>query len=202
MTDMLEAMRDALKLHWRLFLLQGVAMIILGVLALAAPALATIVVDVYVGWLFLIAGIVGLVAIFSARNIPAFLWNLLTAALSLGVGVLLIWKPVEGALSLTILLIAFFITESVFQLVTSIAYRELLPDTWGWMLVSGISDLALALIITLAWPISAIWAIGLIVGVNLITSGWAIVMVAFAGRKFAETLKQSFGGSPAAAARH
>jgi len=199
--DMRHAVKDALKLHWRLFLFQGVIMIILGILAIVAPVVATVVVDLFVGWLFLISGVAGLIAIFSAHDIPAFLWTLVTAALSLAVGVLLIWRPAAGEMSLTLLLIAFFVAEGVFQIVTSVAYRDIMAGTWGWMLASGISDLALAVIIIIGWPISAAWAIGVIVGVNLITSGWGIVMVAVAGRKFAQELEQALGG-PAAAARH
>jgi uncharacterized membrane protein HdeD (DUF308 family) len=184
-TDMQRAIRQALGAHWRLFLFQGAIMIILGALAFAAPAAATIAVDIYIGWLFLISGIVGLVAMFSAKDIPAFLWSLVTAALSVSVGVLLVWKPVEGALTLTIVLTAFFVVEGVFQIVTSIAYRDVMGGSWGWMLVSGISDLALAAIIILGWPMTAGWALGLLVGINLITSGWAIVMTALAGRNVA-----------------
>jgi uncharacterized membrane protein HdeD (DUF308 family) len=146
---------------------------------------ATIAVDYYIGWLFLISGIVGLIAMFSADDIPAFLWSLITAALSVTVGVLLIWKPVEGAVSLTLVLTAFFIAEGVFQIVASIAYRAVMPGSWGWMLISGIADLALAALIIYGWPTTAGWVLGLFVGINLITSGWAIVMIAFAGRELA-----------------
>lgn len=198
---MQHSIRDALKLHWRLFMFQGVIMIILGILAIAAPPVATLVVDLYIGWLFLISGVVGLVAMFSVRDIPAFLWTLVTAALSLALGVLLIWKPAAGALSLTVLLTAFFIAEGVFQTVTSIAYREVMADSWSWLLVSGLSDLALAAIIIVGWPMSVAWAIGVIVGVNLLTSGWAIVMMANAGRKLVKAVDQALG-KPAAAARH
>jgi len=93
-------------------------MIVLGVLAVAVPVAATIAVDIYIGWLLLISGIVGLVAMFSTKDIPAFLWSLITAALSLAVGGLLIWNPIAGVLSLTILLTAFFIAEGVFQIAT------------------------------------------------------------------------------------
>jgi uncharacterized membrane protein HdeD (DUF308 family) len=200
-SDMQRAVSDALTAHWKLFLFQGVIMIILGVVAMAAPVAATMVVDIYIGWVFLISGVVGLVAMFSARDIPAFLWTLVTAALSVAIGVMLIWKPVEGALSLTIVLTAFFIAEGVFQIVTSIAYRDVIGNSWGWMLVSGISDLALAAIIIIGWPVTAAWAIGLLVGINLITSGWAIVMMAVAGRKVGQALGQAVGAT-SAAARH
>jgi uncharacterized membrane protein HdeD (DUF308 family) len=191
---MQHAIEAAMGTHWKLFLFQGIVMLILGVLAVAAPVLATIAVDIYLGWLFLLSGIVGLVAMFSAKDIPAFLWSLVTAALSVAAGVLLIWKPAEGALSLTMVLIALFIAEGIFQSVTSVAYRHVSGASWGWMLASGIADLALAAIIILGWPASAAWTVGLLVGINLITSGWAVVMVALAGRGVAQNL-----AAPAAA---
>ncbi len=187
-SEMQDALKDALKTHWKLFLFQGVVMVILGILAVAWPAVATLAVDIYVGWLFLISGTVGLVAMFSARDVPAFFWTLLTAALAMAVGVLLIWKPAEGAESLTIVLTAFFIAEGVFQIAGSFAYRDAMPGSWGWMFVSGISDLALAGLLVLYWPVSAAWALGLLVGVNLITSGVAIVVTAIEARNLVQTL--------------
>ncbi len=107
------------------------------------------------------------------------------------VGALLLLKPDQGALSLTILLIAFFIVEAVFQIVRSIDYRDAIGGSWGWILVSGICDLVLAAIIMFGWPITGGWALGFLVGMNLITSGGAIVMAALAGRDFAETIGAS-----------
>jgi uncharacterized membrane protein HdeD (DUF308 family) len=176
------AVKDTVRLHWQLFLAQGVIMLILGVLAVIWPQISTIAVDVYVGWLFLLSGIVGLASMFLAQNVQAFLWMLLTAALSLFVGIVLLWHPVEGAASLTLVLIAFFIVEGVFQIVASLSYRDIFPSQWGWMLASGIVDLILAALIIKGWPSTATWALGLIVGINLITSGAAIVMVALAGK--------------------
>lgn len=191
LTEMQDALKDALKTHWKLFLFQGVVMVILGILAVAWPAVATIAVDLYVGWLFLISGLVELVAMFSARDVPAFFWTLLTAALAIAAGVLLIWKPMEGALSLTIVLTAFFFAEGIFQIVGSFSYRDVIPGSWGWMLASGISDLILAGLLLVYWPVSAAWALGLIVGINLITSGVAIVTTAFEARNIAQTLVRS-----------
>ena len=181
-TSMPSAVRDVLRAHWKLFLFQGVVMIILGIIAVAMPAAATVAIDIYVGWLFLLSGIVGLVAMFSAGNVSTFLWTLVTALLSVVVGVMLIWQPVAGAFSLTLVLTAFFIAEGIFQTVSSFSYRDVIPSSWGWMLASGISDLLLAGIIIWAWPTSAQWVLGLVVGVNLVTSGAAVVMMAIAGR--------------------
>ncbi len=131
LSDMQRSIREALRVHWQLFLFQGVAMVILGVIAIIWPVITTFAVDIYVGWLLLISGIVGLIALFAAEDVPAFLWTLLTAALSLIAGVLLLWKPVEGAVSLTLVLTAFFIAEGIFQIAASISYRKAIPDSVG-----------------------------------------------------------------------
>jgi uncharacterized membrane protein HdeD (DUF308 family) len=180
--DMQRAVRDALHAHWVLFLTQGVIMVILGIVALVAPTVATIAVDIFVGWLFLISGLFGLATLFSVRTVPAFIWTLITVALSVVVGAMLIWKPAEGVFSLTLVLTAFFIVEGIFQIVASFTSRDAIPGSWGWMLASGLADLVLAAIIVAGWPLSAGWVLGLLVGINLITSGLAVVMAAIAGR--------------------
>jgi uncharacterized membrane protein HdeD (DUF308 family) len=190
-SDMQHAVRDTVRHHWQLFLTQGVIMTILGVLAVIWPQISTVAVDVYVGWLFLLSGVVGLATMFLAQDVQAFLWLLLTAALSLFVGIALLWHPVEGAVSLTLVLIAFFIVEGIFQIVASLSYRDVFPGQWGWMLASGIVDLILAALIIKGWPSTAAWALGLIVGINLVTSGAAIVMVALAGKNLVQTVAKA-----------
>lgn len=190
--DIQSSVRDAVRLHWRFFLAQGVIMTVLGVLAVIWPQLSTVAIDVYVGWFFLLSGVVGLITMFFAPSASAFFWSLFTAALSLFVGILLLWHPVEGVISLTLVLIAFFIAEGVFQIAASLNYRDAFPDSWGWMLASGIADLILAGLIVSGWPGTASWSLGLIVGVNLISSGVAITMVAIAGRRLVRTAEKAF----------
>jgi len=189
-SEMQNAMKNALRAHWGLFLFQGVVMVVLGILAIAWPAMASVAVDIYIGWLFLISGLIGLIAMFAAPNVPAFLWTLLTAALSTAVGVMLLWKPEQGAVSLTIVLTAFFVVEGIFQIVASFTYRDVVPGSWGWMLMSGICDLILAAIIVFAWPTSAVWTLGLLAGISLLTSGIAIVVTAIEARSFARDFER------------
>jgi uncharacterized membrane protein HdeD (DUF308 family) len=188
LSNMERAVEEAVGAHWRLFMFQGIVMIMLGIAAVVVPIAATLAVDLFIGWLFLFGGIAGLAALFSARDIPAFLWGLVTAALNIVVGGLLLWKPLTGAISLTFVLTAFFVVEGTFQIVTSVAYRNLLRGSWGWMLVSGIADLLLVVVIISGWPTTAAWTLGLIVGINLISSGWAIVTAALAGREVAQKI--------------
>jgi uncharacterized membrane protein HdeD (DUF308 family) len=190
LSDFQNAVRTALRENWKWFVFQGIVMLILGCLAVAEPVIASVAVDIYIGWLFMFSGVLGLVAMFSARDASAFFWMLLTSALSLAVGILLIWKPDEGTVSLTLVLTAFFIAEGVFQAGASISYRDVLPDSWRWQLASGIADIVLAGLIIYFWPQSASWTLGLIVGVNLITTGLAILMTAIEVSKVGKSLKQ------------
>jgi uncharacterized membrane protein HdeD (DUF308 family) len=183
-----DSLKEAISKHWRLLVAHGAIITLLGLLAIAAPMVATLAVELFIGWLFLISGIVGLIAVFSMRDISAFVWSLITAALSTFIGVLMVWHPAAGAFSLTIVLTAFFFAEGIFQTAAALGYRHVLAGSWGFMLLSGITDIALALIIVFGLPMSATWTLGILVGINLITSGYAILTIAFVGRRMAKEL--------------
>jgi uncharacterized membrane protein HdeD (DUF308 family) len=188
LNELQRAVRDTLHAHWAMFLSQGVIMVILGAAAFAAPTLAAIAVDIFVGWLFLTSGVVGLVALLSVRGVPALIWTLISAVLSVVVGALLIWRPVQGAFSLTLVLTTFFIVEGIFHIVASVTYRSVMPGSWNWMVASGVANLALAAVIIAGWPLSAGLFLGLLVGVNLITSGLALIMAAITTRNVVEPI--------------
>ena len=179
------AVAGALHEHWVLFLVEGIVLLILGALAVLLPPIATLAVTFLFGWLFLISGIVGLVTTFWMRNAPGFWWSLLSAVLGIVVGALLLARPLGGALSLTLVLIAFFIVEGAASIMFALDHRRELSGQWGWMLVSGIIDLALAMMIFAGLPSTAAWAVGLLVGINMIFGGAALVAMALHARKAA-----------------
>jgi len=181
-SDMQHAVRDTMRLHWQLFLVQGTIMLILGALDIIwiLPQISTLAIDIYVGRLFLLNGSVGILAMFLTRDVQTFVWMLLTAAPSFFLGIMLVWHPGEGAASLTVLLTAFFVAEGVVRIVASLSYQDVFSNQWGWVLASGITDMILAGIIISGWPDTATWALGLSVGVNLLMSGAAITMVTLA----------------------
>jgi uncharacterized membrane protein HdeD (DUF308 family) len=181
--DQEHAIAESIRSYWGLLLAQGIVMMLLGVAAVIWPQISTLAVGIYAGWMFLFSGVTGLVLMFMAPNVGAFLWSLLTSALSLLVGVVLLWHPVEGAVSLTLMLVAFFLVEGIFQIAGAFRNRQTLPESWGWLLMSGIADLVLAALIIQGWPATAVWTLGLFVGLNLISSGLALAMVAAASRK-------------------
>jgi uncharacterized membrane protein HdeD (DUF308 family) len=195
LNDMHRGFKQALSAHWRMLMFQGGVLVVMGILAIGMPMVATIAVDIFFGWLFLISGIAGLVTIFRAADVMAFLWSIVTAALSLALGVFLIWRPIEGVYSLTLALTGFFLAEGVFQIVASIAYRKVIETAWYWLLASGVCDLILVAIIIAGWPLSAAWTLGLLAGFSLLTSGAAIVMTAFAARDMAGTIGAPVGAT-------
>jgi uncharacterized membrane protein HdeD (DUF308 family) len=179
------AVEGALHRHWVLFLVEGIVLLILGALAVLVPPIATLAVTILFGWLFFISGIVGLITTFWMRNAPGFWWSLVSAVLAIVVGLLLLVKPLGGALSLTLLLIAFFIVEGAASIMFALDHRRELSGQWGWMLVSGIIDLALAMMIFAGLPSTAAWAVGLLVGINLIFGGAAMIAMALHARRAA-----------------
>jgi uncharacterized membrane protein HdeD (DUF308 family) len=177
---------EALSRNWGWLLAFGILMIILGVIAIGAPVVATIAVQIMLGWLLVIGGIAEGIHAFMAQGWRGFLLELLSAILYLVVGVLLLVNPLGGALALTVLLAAFLIVEGIFKVVMAMRVRD--HRGWGWLLASGILSLILGVLIWAQWPASGLWVIGLLVGIQLLFTGWALVMLAIAARAHRQTM--------------
>jgi uncharacterized membrane protein HdeD (DUF308 family) len=177
-----QALSQAVREHWKLFLVEGIVLVILGVLAIAVPQLASIAATIMIGWLFLISGVAGLITTFGARHAPGFWWSLLSAVLGIAAGVVLLGWPLSGVLTLTLLLIVFFIIEGVLSIMYALEHKRELTGQWGWMLVSGIIDLVLAAMIWAGLPSTAAWALGLLVGINMLFGGASMIAMAMHAR--------------------
>jgi uncharacterized membrane protein HdeD (DUF308 family) len=176
------AVANALHAHWLLFLIEGVVLVVLGVTAIGLPPLATLAATIIIGWLFLLSGVMGLVTTFWMRNAPGFWWSLISGLLGVVVGTLLLASPLRGAVSLTIVLVVFFVIEGVASIMFALDHKRELSGRWGWMLVSGIVDLVLATMIVGGLPSTAAWAIGLLVGINMVFGGSALIAMALHAR--------------------
>jgi uncharacterized membrane protein HdeD (DUF308 family) len=181
--DLQRSVASAIHAHWQLFLVEGVVLIVLGIAAIIVPVIATLAFTLVIGWLFLISGGVGLVTTFWMRNAPGFWWSLVSAVIALAAGIILILWPISGTVSLTLVLIAFFFIEGVATIMYAIQHRAQLSHRWGWMLASGIVDLILAGIIFAGLPETATWALGLLVGINMLFGGTAMIGMALAARQ-------------------
>ena len=177
-----QALAQAVRDHWMLFLIEGIVLVVLGVLAILVPMVATIAVAILIGWLFFISGVVGLITTFMMRNAPGFWWSLLSAVLGVVAGIILLGWPVLGAISLTLLMTAFFTIEGIASIMYALEHRKELTGRWTWMLVSGIVDLILAFIILTGLPGTAAWALGLLVGINMLFGGTSMIAMALHAR--------------------
>ena len=177
------AMGAAVREHWKAFLFEGIVLVILGLAAMILPPLAGLAVTIFLGWMFLVSGVVGLAVTFWARQMPGFWWSLISAALAVGAGIILLARPVQGVLTLTIVIAAYFLAEGVATIMYALEHRRELSERWSWMLFSGVLDILIAAMVITGLPGSAEWAIGLLVGINLLFGGASLIGMALAARK-------------------
>jgi uncharacterized membrane protein HdeD (DUF308 family) len=167
--------------HRTLFTLLGILLIVLGVLAIMFPLVTTIAAKKFLGWLFLIGGIAQVVHAFSTRSWSEFLLDLLVGLLYALVGAWLAFFPLTGILTLTVLLAITFVLQGGAQIGMSFRMRP--HSGWFWMLLAGIIAILAGAMIVAGLPSTATWAVGILVGVNLLTSGWAYLILALGAKE-------------------
>jgi uncharacterized membrane protein HdeD (DUF308 family) len=166
--------------HWKAFLVEGVVLVVLGLAAIVVPPLASLAITIFLGWMFLISGIVQFILTFTERRLPGFGWSLLSATLATGAGIVLLLWPIQGTLSLTLVIGVYFVMEGVATIMYALDHRKQLSERWGWLVAAGIADLVVAAFIVMGLPGSATWAIGLLVGINLVFGGASLIGMALA----------------------
>ncbi len=182
-SQMIETLTRSMRDHWGLFLAEGLILCILGLGAIVVPPLAGLATTLLLGWLFLVAGLVGLYFTFRAKSAPGFGWALLSAIAALCAGALLLWNPFQGLATLTYVLVAYFIVDGTAIIFLAIAHRSELSGKWEWLLLNGVMDLILAGIILSGLPGTLVWALGLLVGIDLLFGGASLIAMALAARK-------------------
>ena len=184
----IEAKLTEFKRHiaekWGLFLALGIVLTLVGIAAICFPFVSTVAAKIFLGWLFLIGGVMMIIHAFSAQGWGGFLWSLLIGVLYVVAGGYLAFFPLTGLLTLAIFLAILFVAEGIMEMI--MAFRVQPSEGWGWLLLSGIAALAVGVLIALGLPSSATWALGLLVGINLLFSGWSYVFLALSGRKSKE----------------
>src|SRR5499427_5026819 len=137
-------MRAAVKEHWKAFLIEGILLVILGLAAIIVPPLASLAVTIFLGWMFLISGVAGLALTLWSRGTPGFWWALLSAILAIGAGIILLAQPVQGTLTLTIVVGAYFLAEGVATVMYALEHRRELTGRWSWLVISGLVDVMIS----------------------------------------------------------
>lgn len=159
---------DALRGNWLWFVVLGVALVVLGMIALGSTVVASLAVEMTFGVLLLIAGVGETFGSFWARRWSGFFLHLLSGLLSIVVGVMFLARPGAGLVALTLVVASLFLVGGTFKIVAAVGYRF---AHWGWPLISGLLDVILGVLILAEYPASALWVLGLFLGINLIFRG-------------------------------
>jgi uncharacterized membrane protein HdeD (DUF308 family) len=167
--------------HWGWFLALGILLVLAGVAAILFPLVSTIATKIALGWIFLVSGALLIVHAFSSQQWRGFIWGLLLGVLYVIAGGWLAFFPFTGIITLTLLLAALFLAEGVLEVIMAVRVRP--HEGWGWLVLSGLIAIAVGAMIAAELPGSAIWAIGLLAGINLLSSGVSFVVLALAGRR-------------------
>lgn len=171
--------------NWGWFMAWGIALIIIGLLALSATTLTTMISVSLLGLVIALSGIVIIVDSFTAwrQTKPGFFLHLLMGILYLLVGFYLIQDPLLSSTYLTLVLGILYLFLGIFRLFYSLSLQ---PLTWGWNFFNGLLTAFLGILILASWPTSSLYIIGLFVAIDLLVCGWVYLMAAFAARSFSK----------------
>lgn len=163
---------DNIKQNKSLYVFNGVMFIVLGVVALCAPLIAAEFLDLLIGCLLLITGLFQGVVSYAAKRHWTYY---VTAIISIIAGALLILQPAAGILALATVVAVILLIQGMMQIFYAGVYAPF--SGWGWMLLSGVISIALTALIYVGWPTTAVWFLGILVGINLISLGVSMMML-------------------------
>ena len=176
-----EAMRDTVKRYSLWYLIQGILLIAAGMLAIIYPVISSAAVVILLGWLLIISGVVQGFSLIGAGQVPHFWLQLISVILAVLIGCLFLRDPAQGMATITLLLIVFFMIEGISKVVFALTIRPF--PNWGWVLASGLVGIVLALILWANLPVTALWLVGVLLGLQLISVGAAIAYLAWQVRQ-------------------
>lgn len=168
-------MKREVRLHSTLYRAEAIVLLVLGAAALLLPAVASLTAALLFGWILLIGGGMGLASTLRSRQAPGFNWALVSAVVGIIAGLWLLFSPVAGVFSLTMILMAFLFADGLSSILYALDHRRSASPRWNRMMISGALDLLLAVLLLIGWPGTATWALGLILGFNLLFGGWALL---------------------------
>jgi uncharacterized membrane protein HdeD (DUF308 family) len=172
---------ERLRSSWIWIALLAVISLVGGVLALANPFAATLAATLMAGWAFAILGMIQLVQAFQIRGWPSFLWSLLFGVLTLVVGISLVFNPLAGMVSLTLLVAVLFLVMGGIKIMYALSLRPIAG--WGWALASGILSLVLGVMVLANFPWAAVSVLGILLGIELLSNGVLFLLLALGLRR-------------------
>lgn len=173
-----ENVAQALKQNWWWLLIIGIVYVIAGFVAVGHPVMSTYAVELVIGVVLIVGGIISVIGSFFMGDWKRFLLILVSGILYIIVGYILLRHPLEGVLTLTLFLGAFLFVEGVFKIINALQMKP--APNWGWLLISGIASLILGILIYAEFPSSSTYIIGLLVGIYFLLNGFSMMMISFA----------------------
>lgn len=172
-SELIASLKAGLQRCSKTLLIAGIALIVLGMVAIVAPGIATLFVTTFLGWLFIISAVAEFYLAFQVHGGWRIAGAVLTGLISLVAGVWLLVNPAAGAAALTLLLAAYFVATGVVKGIAAFQLRGV--GGAGWTFFSALCSVILGLLVFSGWPGTAIWLLGLIVGIDLLFYGWALL---------------------------
>lgn len=182
---------EELEKHSRLIFWEGVLFVVFGFFAIILPPLASLVVTMVVGWLFLISGFLEVFRGWKARRTSVAIWNGVIGAVSVVAGLLLLFEPLRGVVTLTFLVAIYFLVTGVFKLFIPFQMSGI-PNRW-WVFADGVVTILLAIFILAEWPYSGLWFLGVLAGIYLLFGGNSLIFLSI-GLKRARKEHLAAGG--------
>ena len=168
--------------HWWAVLIEGLLLLVLGAIAITTPFLAGLVITVVVGWLLVIAGLVGLWTSWSMRRVKGVAWAIVSSLVAIVAGLAFFAWPIGGLISLTLVLGAYLTIDGITTVILALQHRRAETKNWGWLLMNGILDLLLATAIIMLQPGITAWLVGVIVGVDLVFAGISMIAMGWSAK--------------------
>lgn len=180
-----------------LLIFLGVMTVIFGLVAVASPLITGVAVAVFVGFLLLASGVTQIIHAFKSKQWGTGFWGTVIGLLGVVAGLLMIFRPLVGLVTMTMLLAIYFLVDGISEIVA--AFRIKPDQGWGWVLFNGIIAVLLGLMIWRQWPVSGAWAIGLLVGIHILITGWSMIILGSGARRVAGAIEDAVGDAAEAA---
>ncbi|SFK68365.1 Uncharacterized membrane protein HdeD, DUF308 family [Halogranum rubrum] len=174
------ALSNTLQGNWRPLLYAGIVLSVIGLIAIVAPFLTGISIAMLVGALLVVGGLFHFVGAFKGQGWAGFVWQILLGAIGVVAGLVILFNPLFGLLTLTLVVIGYLFASGVVEIL--MGYRLRGEKNWFWSVVSGVLGIALAVLLWSGFPSTALWAVGLLFGINLLLTGTSMVAIALGGR--------------------
>jgi len=180
---------DEAKKNSGFLIFLGIMTVIFGVVAIGSPLITGVAVAVFVGFLLLASGVARIVHALKSKQWGTGFWGTLIGVLGVAAGLLMIFRPLIGLVTMTMLIAIYFLIDGISEIIAAFKIK---PDQgWGWVLFNGIIAVLLGLMIWRQWPVSGAWAIGLLVGIHILISGWSMIILGTGARRVAGAIEDT-----------